>query len=229
MLTGFSLPRQFRFRLPAGTLRKLTALKKYGPFSIGLINGFMPCGPLQSMQLYAISSGSFLSGAASMFFFCLGTIPLVLLFGTAAGFLKMNWRQKMLNLGSAMLILIGFSTMQNNLALTGIPLPWVKNSSDTPAITATVDGGIQYITTTLHANGYDNIQVVSGIPVIWTITADEESLNGCNNELVLPEFDQQIKLKVGTTTISFTPEEPGVYPYTCWMGMLQNTITVSAG
>ena len=227
MLTGFSLPRRFRLRLPNGLGNRLTSLQKHGPFAIGLINGFMPCGPLQSMQLYAIASGSFLSGAASMFFFCLGTIPLVLLFGVTAGLLNQNRRKVILQLGSVMLILMGLSTIQNNLALTGVTLPWTTVSKEGSAIVATVDGGIQYVTTTLHANGYDNIQVAAGIPVVWTILVDKDSLNGCNNEIVLPEFGQQVKLEVGTTSISFIPEEPGVYPYTCWMGMLKNTITVT--
>lgn len=226
MLTGFSLPRVFRIKLPKGVQNKLNAFKKYGPFAIGLVNGFMPCGPLQSMQLYAIASGSFLSGAVSMFSFCLGTIPLVLLFGATAGILKRKTRQTMLQLGSAMLVLIGLSTLQNNLALTGFTLPWAGSGTGNQVIASTVDGGVQRVTTTLHVNGYDDIQLTAGIPVIWTITVDEAALNGCNNEIFLPAFDQQIKLEAGTTVISFLPEEPGVYPYTCWMGMLQNTITV---
>ena len=229
MLTGFSLPRRFRIKLPSGLLKPLNTFRKFGPFVIGLVNGFMPCGPLQSMQLYAIASGSFLAGAASMFFFCLGTIPLVLLFGATAGILKQKTRQIMLQLGSAMLILIGLSTTQNNLALTGVTLPWAGSRDESAVIIATMDGGVQRVTTTLRANGYDDIQVTAGTPVIWTIVVEEEALNGCNNEIYLPAFDQQIKLEVGTTTISFMPEEPGVYPYTCWMGMLQNTITVIDG
>ena len=227
MLTGISLPRRFRIKLPAGLLKPMNTFRKFGPFAIGLVNGFMPCGPLQSMQLYAIASGSFLAGAASMFFFCLGTIPLVLLFGTTAGILKKKTRQRMLQLGSAMLILIGLSTTQNNLALTGVTLPWAGSRDESAVITAAMDGGVQRVTTTLRANGYDDIQITAGTPVIWTIVVEEEALNGCNNEIYLPAFDQQIKLEVGTTTISFVPEEPGVYPYTCWMGMLQNTITVT--
>ena len=227
MLTGLSLPRCFRIQLPAWLAKQLNAFQKYGSLAIGLVNGFMPCGPLQSMQLYAIASGSFLVGAASMFFFCLGTIPLMLLFGATAGILKWNWRQKMLQLGSAMLILIGLSTTQNNLALTGVTLPWVESPRENGVITSTIDGSVQYVTTTLHANGYDDIRVTAGIPVIWTIIVEEEALNGCNNEIYLPAFDQQVKLEAGTATISFLPEKPGTYPYTCWMGMLQNTITVT--
>ena len=161
-----------------------------------------------------------------MFFFCLGTIPLVLLFGAAAGVLKMKWRYRVLQLGSAMLVLMGLFTVQNNLALSGAVLPWMGGGSAGETIVATVEGDTQYVTTTLHVNGFDDIQVSAGIPVVWTITVEEETLNGCNNEIVLPAFNQQVKLEAGTTTITFTPEEPGVYPYTCWMGMLQNTITV---
>ena len=222
MLGGVSLP---SLQLPKAAQKALAALRRHGSFSMGLANGLMPCGPLQSMQLYAIASGSFFAGAASMFFFCLGTIPLVLLFGTAASTLKASWRRWMLQLGAALLVLLGLFTVQNNLALAGILLPGAASGGET-AVTAVQDGGTQYVTTRLRSNGFDDIQVAQGIPVAWTIVADEESLNGCNNEIVLPAFNQQIKLEAGENTIRFTPETPGSYPYSCWMGMLRNTITV---
>ena len=221
MLGGFSMP---TFRLPRRVQRGLTALRKHGSFSIGLANGLMPCGPLQSMQLYAIASGSLLVGALSMFFFCLGTIPLVLLFGTAAGALKASRRRWMLQLGSALLVLIGLFTVQNNLALAGILLPNAGSSGAASA--AVVEDGTQYVTTTLHSNGFEDIQVTAGMPVVWTIVANSESLNGCNNEIVIPAFEQQVKLQVGETMIRFTPESAGSYPYSCWMGMLRSTIPV---
>ena len=108
-------------------------------------------------------------------------------------------------------------------------IPWAGSTGENTTITAAVDGNAQYVTTPLRASGYDSIQVTAGIPVVWTIAADEASLNGCNSELVLPEFDQQVKLNVGTTVITFTPEKAGVYPYSCWMGMLKsNTIVTEA-
>ncbi len=221
MLGGFTMP---ALRLPRALQKALAALRKHGSFSIGLANGLMPCGPLQSMQLYAIASGSFFAGAASMFFFCLGTIPLVLLFGTAAGALKVSWRRRMLQIGSALLVLIGLFTVQNNLALAGILLPGAGSSGETAA--AVVEDGAQHVTTKLRSNGFDEIQVVAGVPVVWTIVADAENLNGCNNEIVIPAFGQQIRLEAGENTIRFTPESAGSYPYSCWMGMLRSTITV---
>lgn len=229
MMGGFSIPRFAGFRLSKHIESGLAALRKHGAFAIGVANGLMPCGPLQSMQVYAIASGGFLPGAMSMFFFCLGTIPLMLLFGTAAGVLKMNWRRRMLQVGSALLVLMGLFTVQNNLALAGVMLPALESGNETALITSVVDGDAQYVTTELHVNGYDDIQVVAGVPVVWTILADEEDLNGCNSELILPAFDRQVKLSEGATTITFTPEEPGTYTYSCWMGMLRNTITVMTG
>ena len=46
-------------------------LKTKSPFLIGLLNGLMPCGPLQTMQVYALSTGSPIKGTISMFFFVL--------------------------------------------------------------------------------------------------------------------------------------------------------------
>ena len=224
MLGGFSLPRFPRLRLPGELSKAAATFRKRGSFAVGLVNGFMPCGPLQSMQLYAIASGGFLAGAVSMFAFCLGTIPLVLLFGVTAGILKANWRKRMLQVGAALLVLMGLFTVQNNLALAGIMLPTPQEGAPVAAV---VDGDAQYVTTPLRPNGFDDIQVTAGIPVVWTIWADPSSLNGCNNEIVLPAFDQQVKLEVGETTITFTPEKTGSYPYSCWMGMLRNTIIVT--
>ena len=52
------------------------------PFIVGMLNGLMPCGPLQSMQIVALASGNPLAGAFSMFMFSLGTVPLMLGLGS---------------------------------------------------------------------------------------------------------------------------------------------------
>lgn len=48
------------------------------PFIVGIHNGFMPCGPLQSMWIVALAGGSSFAGAFSMLLFSLGTVPLML-------------------------------------------------------------------------------------------------------------------------------------------------------
>lgn len=52
------------------------ASKSKNPFLIGLLNGLMPCRPLQAMQIYALSTGNLVSGSISMLIFGLGTLHL---------------------------------------------------------------------------------------------------------------------------------------------------------
>ena len=47
------------------------------PILIGVGTFFLPCGFTQSMQVAALSSGSFISGLLIMFFFALGTLPML--------------------------------------------------------------------------------------------------------------------------------------------------------
>jgi len=88
MLGNFGFLKKVTLKMPKGVANAAVSFGKQGSFAIGIVNAFMPCGPLQSMQLYAIAAGGFAAGAFSMFFFCLGTIPLMLIVGLAAGFLK---------------------------------------------------------------------------------------------------------------------------------------------
>lgn len=226
MLGNFGLLKRLTPKLPKSMAVGITKFSSNGSFAVGLVNAFMPCGPLQSMQLYAIACGSFLSGAFSMFFFCLGTIPLMFVFGTAAGILKKKWKTVMIKASAVLVLFLGLYMLQNNFALTGLTVPNFSKAAEGTAITAMTDGDKQYITTDLHVNGYDNIKVEANIPVVWTIVVDEKKLNGCNNEIILPEYSQQIKLNTGENIIEFTPTEKGTFTYTCWMGMLKNTITV---
>ena len=193
-------------------------------FLVGLCNGLMPCGPLQAMQLVAVASGSVAAGALSMFFFAIGTVPLMLLFGLAAGTLLQKWRSKMLLAGSCLILLFSVYMIQNNSALLGFGVPLAGGST---GIQAEKNEDVQYVTTTLKPNGYEDITVKAGIPVEWIIEAEASSLNGCNNEIRIPEYDLDIKLKPGENKITFLPEQPGDYIYSCWMGMLRATIHVT--
>lgn len=51
----------------------------FAPIIIGVGTFFLPCGFTQSMQVAALSSGSFMSGLLIMFSFALGTLPMLAL------------------------------------------------------------------------------------------------------------------------------------------------------
>ncbi len=47
------------------------------PLLVGVVTFFLPCGFTQSMQIYALSTGSFTTGALTMLAFALGTLPVL--------------------------------------------------------------------------------------------------------------------------------------------------------
>lgn len=49
------------------------------PLLVGVATFFLPCGFTQSMQIYTLSTGSFLSGGLTMLSFALGTFPVLAL------------------------------------------------------------------------------------------------------------------------------------------------------
>lgn len=49
------------------------------PLLLGVATFFLPCGFTQSMQIYALSTGNFLTGALLMLSFALGTLPVLAL------------------------------------------------------------------------------------------------------------------------------------------------------
>lgn len=225
MMNCFPFMKKLYIPMPKSLKKKLFQRKHNSSFYIGLVNGFMPCGPLQTMQLLAIAGGSFLGGALSMFFFCLGTVPLLLLFGLAVGTLKNKAKQIMALVGGTLIVVFGVYMLQNNFALTGIELFPKQNVEDSAIIAMQYDD-VQVVDSILRPGSYDVIQVKAGVPVEWNITADKASLNGCNGEIVIPEYDIDIKLKEGVNTITFTPTETGTVNYSCWMGMIRSKIVV---
>jgi plastocyanin len=118
----------------------------------------------------------------------------------------------------------GSSSGQTNAVTPGTgPLkPTNSNGKDV----AVEKDGVQLVQSTLKSNNYPAIQVAAGTPVRWEIEAPNGSITGCNNRMIIPEYQIQYAFQKGTNVIEFTPEKPGTYRYSCWMGMVSSTITV---
>jgi len=114
MLGLFSPLRKLMPRLPIFFTNKIEEKKVgKGPFIIGFLNGFMPCGPLQMMQLYALATRSFLLGAISMFFFSLGTMPLMVGLGVTSSLLSVKFRNIMMKVCAFLVIILGIIMFNN--------------------------------------------------------------------------------------------------------------------
>lgn len=99
---------------------RLPRPKGLPPFGIGLLNGFMPCGPLQSMLLLALASGSALRGGLSMLCFSLGTMPLLLGFASMTAWLGKRFAGVVLSCGAVLIAVFGLSMLSQGGSLTGI-------------------------------------------------------------------------------------------------------------
>lgn len=206
------------------------------PFIIGICNGFMPCGPLQSMQIVALASGDMFTGAFSMFCFSLGTVPLMLGFGSVVSAFGKYFTRQVLRVGAILVVVMGLSMMMQGTSLSGLDTKAVttfspKESKQMQADNTNVaveKNGVQYVSSTLESGQYPDITVKAGEPVEWTINAFEKNINGCNYKILLQDFNQEHTFESGKNVIKFTPEKEGTYTYSCWMGMIIGKIYVKS-
>ncbi|MEX1377515.1 MAG: sulfite exporter TauE/SafE family protein [Eubacteriales bacterium] len=195
-----------------------------GPFIVGLLNGFMPCGPLQTMQIYALGTGSFLSGAFSMFMFSIGTVPLMFAFGALSSVLSNTFTKKLMKASAVLVIFLGVVMFGRGLNQFGVNTALAIKSEEN---VAQMQGEYQIVTTEMEPNFYEPFAVLAGVPVVWTINVEEGDLNGCNNPITIPEYGIEKELVIGKNVIEFIPEKEGKILYTCWMGMISGYVNVT--
>ena len=241
MLGIFPWLRPLTLRIPrflSTKVLKKRASSRY-PLFVGLLNGLMPCGPLQSMQIVALASGNPFSGALSMFLFSLGTVPLMLGFGSLVSALGKRFAQKMIYIGAILVVVLGLSMFSQGTALSGISGNGISgndisgndisqnNGSGDPMSVSDQAEKIQVIYSILQPGRYPDIKVQTGVPVKWIINAPKGSLNGCNYRVLLRSFGIEHTFSEGENVIEFTPTKSGTFQYTCWMGMIRGNITVT--
>ncbi|MDD2759088.1 MAG: sulfite exporter TauE/SafE family protein [Methylomonas sp.] len=235
MLEIFPALSHFQFKTPTFVMRFVGKeyRKHSNPFVIGLLNGLMIiCGPLQAMYVMAAGTGSWMQGAVTLFFFGVGTLPLLLGFGFLTSLLSGNLTPKLLKASGVIVMSLGLIMINRGLAVTGSGL-------DFNTLVARVS---QYLAPTIaDSANCENEQTIhmdvlksrfspnkftlrKGIPVKWAINVKE--LNECNNQIVVREYGLEIKLHSGLQVIEFTPNEAGVVPWSCWMGMIPGTFIV---
>ncbi len=197
--------------------------KKNTPFFIGLATGLMPCGPLQTMQIYALGTGSALRGAFAMFVFSLGTVPLMMGLGAISGYISSGLNKRLLKLSSVLVMILGVVMVNRGLTLQGnATITSFIDSKQTSynAMLPEIINDFQIINTSANRQGYDpNVFIIEkGKPVNWVILGD--AVDSCNNEILIPELNISQKIKEGHNIIKFTPEAEGELRFSCWMGML---------
>ena len=233
MIMGLSLLTQFKFldkikiRTPDFLAKFIFHQKSKGPFIIGLLNGLMPCGPLQAMQMYALASGSIVYGTLSMGIYALGTIPMMFIFGSIVSQISMQKTKMILKISGIVVIILGIFMLNRGLTAYGLGFAGFSRSKNISVPEFQVDGTAQTIYMDLTFSGYEPnvLYIKKGIPVRWVINVKE--MSGCTNEIVLHGYDISKKLSFGENVIEFTPKDLGEIKFSCGMNMVWGKFIVT--
>lgn len=233
-LFGKMTPRlklSFRLPLPGTSRGNHKGMRSSNPLVVGLLNGLMPCGPLQTMQLFALGSGSAVKGASAMFVFALGTVPVMLLLGALSALLSRGFTKRAARFSGALVVGLGIVMFNRGLALAGHPLPSVASLTGRTASAAgqvakaVIEDGVQTVMTVADGRGYTPslLYVQRGVPVRWVV--DGQQVNSCNNQIVIPSLNITKSIKSGENVIEFTPGGSDIR-FSCWMGMITGLFRV---
>lgn len=103
-------------------------------FTIGFLNGFLPCGLVYMAVFAAIASANALQGSLYMALFGVGTIPLMTTAIYFGNFISINVRTKIRKMVPAFVIIIGLLFILRGM---GLGIPYLSPAEIQPEITAT--------------------------------------------------------------------------------------------
>lgn len=185
-----------------------------GPFLLGAATFFLPCGFTQALQLYVLSTGDPWKGALTMGIFALGTLPALLSVGAITSSVKGKWQRYFMRFSGVLVVALGVWNLTSSWGtLTGATAATTKGE--------TIISGQRQIVQ-MRVDGLDyapNVFTVrAGVPVEWRV--DASGAQGCAQVLVAKQLGvNQLLSRGGITSIAFTPPKPGVYQFSCSMGM----------
>ena len=110
------MPQQSSFCSVTAGRKRLAAR----PLIVGLLTAVMPCGSMYAMWLFAMSSGSMGRGALIMLAFSLGTVPLMLLFGSLGSLIPKRSLKYMIKLSAVLVTAFGVKMLINGLKMADI-------------------------------------------------------------------------------------------------------------
>src|SRR3989339_2808 len=221
--------------LPKGLARFFgvkTETKEYShksAFVSGALTFFLPCGFTQAMQVYAISTGSFLGGGTVMLLFAIGTLPGLIGIGSITSLVNGSIGKALFRFVGLVLLILGLWTVTNGYNLTGFNLDNISQGKTVErdnGVEAQMVDGYQIVEITQSARGYspNKIQVKNGIPVKLTVIGTD--LYSCSSSFVIREYGVGTYLKEGRNELTFTPTRTGSVKFSCAMGMYTGIINV---
>ncbi len=232
-----------RLSMPGPLSKFREDLAAKGPFATGIATGFfVACGPLQAMYVLAAGSGSAVFGGLALFFFGLGTLPVMLGFSYVSSMISQVMARRITRYSGVLVVLLGLVMLNNAMVLSGVQLVpsgaliagaqkqgSQLSSGSTPFGGASLEGNNSYQVIRMNVTRFgfepDTFVLKKGVPVKWVVNGLE--ITGCNNEIIVREYGLDIKVKKGEQTIEFTPTQAKTVSWSCWMGMIPGKFIVA--
>lgn len=89
------------------TSKLFSGIKRKGALPAGILTGLLPCGMLNTVQVYAAGTGSVAEACICMTAFIIGTIPLLVLFGTLHAAITGRARRITVKISGVITVLLG--------------------------------------------------------------------------------------------------------------------------
>lgn len=240
-MVGVKALRNFQIRLPKSITGKVADESnfqgRFAPLLMGALTFFLPCGFTITAQALALASGNPIQGALIMGLFALGTVPGLLAIGLSSVKFHSNPKSsKQFSMIAGLLVLF-FAAFNINSQLSVLGVSSVNDIISVPTSTQTSQiagelppmvNGKQVVKISASSSGYtpNRIRMRANTPTRWEVTAN--NISGCTNAIISRSlFDGQIDLTDGTTSVKeFTSPKPGIYKFSCWMGMVSGTVEI---
>ncbi|MFZ2310244.1 MAG: sulfite exporter TauE/SafE family protein [Patescibacteria group bacterium] len=240
LINVFPRLNKFKLSLPTSISRFLGISGKSKEYShkhaaaMGALTFFLPCGFTQAMQLYAVSTGSFWSGALVMGLFALGTAPGLLSIGGLTSLVRGNFKERFFKVAGLAIIFFALFNLNNGYTLASLSVGSFGGSDTTKTKVVkdpnvTMEDGVQVVRMIEGNNGYspNKFSIKKGVPVKWII--DAQAPYSCASSIMIPQLNIKRTLKSGENIIEFTPEKAGKLPFSCSMGMYTGAFNVYEG
>lgn len=207
----------------------------FTPVFLGALTVFIPCGVTQAMMAAALGTGSMVMGAALMLAFTLGTSPVFFVVAYLTTELGARLEKFFMRFVAAVVLILGFVTLNGGLNLIGSPLSaqnlsrslFASNGAVTPEtesappVAANGDLILQvqnegYFPQTLKAPAGQNV----------TLNLVTDRTYSCSRDFVIPALDfYELLPDTGTVQVNIPAQEKGSKLFfTCSMGMYTGQI-----
>ena len=152
-------------------------------FAAGAMSFLLPCGFTLAMEMYAISTGSFMTGALALGLFAVGTAPGLMSLGAVTAFFKGNPLKRFFRFTGIIVLMLGFYNISNayNLLSLGVPRPQQNHAdvSDLPE---------QEVRFTQDADGYaPNVIGIDPNRKIRLVVTGKNPYS-CSSQLIIPSL-----------------------------------------